>query len=289
MFWFKKRQKNKPIIHRKARIGLALGGGGARGIGHIGVLMAFNELGIDFEFVSGTSAGAIIGSLYCAGFTASELEQIVKSLKVSDIKRRNLFFMPTSTEKLEETLLKIFNKDIVFSELDKPFTAVCVNIKDGSEVKINSGSVIKAVCASSAVPGVFKPVVYRGMHLVDGGLSNNVPADVAREMGANVVIAVDVNPTRGKGTESLKLTSILSSTVGVMMQKNIETKLAYADMVIIPELGEFKSSKLNDVDLMIKRGYEAVMNRKEEILALLKRGPKLKKIVWHLKNKRKKS
>ena len=289
MFWFKRKQKNKPIIHKKARLGLALGGGGARGIGHIGVLKAFNELGIDFEFVSGTSVGAIIGSLYSAGFTPDELEKITKTLKVSDIKKRNLFFMPTSTEKLEETLLKIYNKDIVFSELDKPFTAVCVNLKDGSEVKVNSGSVIKAVCASSAVPGVFKPVVYRGMHLVDGGLINNVPADVVREMGANVVIAIDVNPTRGKGTESLKLTSILSSTVGVMMQKNIETKLAYADLVIIPELGEFSSSKFSDVDLMIKRGYDAVMDKKEEILALLKRGPKLKKIVWHLKNKRKKS
>lgn len=285
--WFKKKQKELKL-NKRIKLGLALGGGGARGIGHIGALKALSELGIDFDFVCGTSAGAIVGSLYSAGLTWSDIEKTAKTLKKSDIKKKNLFFLPTSTEKLEETMLSIFGKDIVFSELRKPFSAVSVNLKDGSEVVIDNGSVSKAVCASCAVPGVFKPVVYRGMHLVDGGLANNVPADVARKMGANVVIAIDVNPKRGEGTLSLKIKNILSSTLGVIMQKNIETKLQFADIVITPDLSEFSSSKITDVDIMIEKGYQAVMQRKDEIISLLSKKPKKKKkIVWRINNKTK--
>lgn len=292
--WFfkkKKQQEDKVLRNKKVKLGLALGGGGVRGIGHIGALKALEELGLTFDYIAGTSAGSIVGALYASGLSSKEIEEITYSLKVRDIKKRNWFFMPSSTENIESTMKQIFKKDLVFSELQIPFIAVAVNIKTGKEVRIESGSVAKACCASSAVPGVFKPVVYQDMHLVDGGLANNVPADVVREMGANVVIAIDVNPNRGKGTESLKLFSIMSSTVGVMMQQNVESKLKFADLVIIPALGEFSSSKLGDTNAMIERGYNAVMEKKEEILALVANKPKIKdKIVWHInsqhKNKR---
>lgn len=292
--WFfkkKKQQEDKVLRNKKVKLGLALGGGGVRGIGHIGALKALEELGLKFDYIAGTSAGSIVGALYASGLSSKEIEEITYSLKVRDIKKRNWFFMPSSTENIESTMKQIFKKDLVFSELQIPFIAVAVNIKTGKEVRIESGSVAKACCASSAVPGVFKPVVYQDMHLVDGGLANNVPADVVREMGANVVIAIDVNPNRGKGTESLKLFSIMSSTVGVMMQQNVESKLKFADLVIIPALGEFSSSKLGDTNAMIERGYNAVMEKKEEILALVASKPKIKdKIVWHInsqhKNKR---
>ncbi|MCR5553516.1 MAG: patatin-like phospholipase family protein [bacterium] len=285
--WFKKKQQTELKVNKKVRLGLALGGGGARGVGHIGVLKAFSELGIDVDYVCGTSAGAIVGALYSSGLTWYDIEKTAKSLKKGDIKKKNMFFMPTSTEKLEETVLSIFGKDLMFSELKKPFCAVSVNLKDGSEVIIDNGSVAKAVCASSAVPGVFKPVVYRDMHLVDGGLANNVPADVARKMGANVVIAIDVNKNRGQGTESLKVMNVLSSTLGVIMQKNIETKLQFADLVITPDLSDFSSSKLGDVSKMIERGYDAVMENKEAIFNLLNKRPKRKKIIWLINSKRK--
>lgn len=288
MWFFKKKKQNngKIVCNKKVHLGLALGGGGVRGIGHIGAIKAFEELGLDFEYVAGTSAGSIVGALYSYGLKYEDFEEIVFSLKRKDIKKTNWFFMPSSTENIEETMKKIFNKDLMFSELKKPFCAIAVNMKNGEEVRLEAGSVAKAVCASSAVPGVFKPVVWQGMHLVDGGLTNNVPADVVREMGANVVIAIDVNPNRGKGTESLKLFSIMSSTVGVMMQKNIENKLKFADLVIIPALGEFSSTKLGDTKEMIERGYNAVMEKKNEIIALVSKKPKKRgKTIWHLKQK----
>jgi len=286
--WFFKKKKEGAIVKKKNKIGLALGGGSARGIGHIGVIKALNELGIEPDFVCGTSVGSIIGSLVALGFSGEKLEEVAIGLKQSDIIKKNVFFTPSSTDTLEATLLKIYGKDIVFSELNKPFAAVAVNLKNGEEVRIESGSVARACCASSAIPGIFKPVVYRGMHLVDGGLANNVPADVVREMGANIVIAVDVNPLRGKGTESLKLTKVLSQMVGVMMQKNIDAKLRFADIVIIPNLGEFPSNKMSNTKEMIKRGYDAVMEKKDEILKLLRKKPRIKdKVVWRINKKKK--
>ena len=289
MWLFKKREETKPIKHRKVRIGFALGGGGARGIGHIGALKAFEELGIAQDYIVGTSAGSIVGALYAYGLSAKEIAALAFSLKKTDIKKPNWFFMPTSTETIETTMLKIFKKNLVFSELKIPFCAMAVNIKTGKEVKLDSGFVAKACCASSAVPGVFKPVNFNDMVLVDGGLTNNVPADVAREMGANVVLAIDVNPTRAEGTSSLKLFSVLSSTLGVMMQENVQAKSKFADLVItLKDVPSFSASKIGDVAEMIQAGYDAVMDKKEEILNLIKKKPKIKdKIIWRINTKAK--
>ncbi|MBQ7453336.1 MAG: patatin-like phospholipase family protein [Clostridia bacterium] len=279
-------RKKKDGLHKKVKVGFALGGGGVRGIGHIGAIRALEELGVTPKFICGTSVGSIVGALISFGLSTEEIEDLTLSLKRSDIKKKNWFFRPSSSENLEETLIKIFKKDLVFSELKIPFQAIAVDLKTGKEVRLDSGSVAKACASSSAVPMVFKPVVYDGMHLVDGGLANNVPADAVREMGANVVIAIDVNPNRGKGTESLKLISVLSKTVGLMMQNTINTKLKCADIVIVPPLGEYSSSKLGGTDEikeMIQIGYDAVMEHKDEILKLVRKKPKKKdKIVWHL-------
>ena len=289
MLFFKKRDKTKILKHKKAKIGFALGGGGARGIGHIGALKAFEELGVTPDYIVGTSAGSIVGALYAYGLKAQEIENLAFSLKKADIKKTNWFFMPSSTEAIEETLLKVFKKNLVFSELKIPFCAMAVNIKTGKEVKLDSGFVAKACCASCAVPGVFKPVEFDGMALVDGGLTNTVPADIAREMGANVVLAIDVNPKRAGGTQSLKLFKVLSSTLGVMMQENVQAKSKFADMVItLKDVESFSSSKVGNITEMIQAGYDAVMDKKDEILNLIKKKPKIKdKIVWQINTKAK--
>ena len=289
MWLFKKQDKTKPKKHKKAKIGFALGGGGARGIGHIGALKAFEELGISPEFIVGTSAGSIVGALYAFGLSATEIENIALSLRKADFKKTNWFFMPSSTDNIETTLLKIFKKNLLFSELKIPFCAMAVNIKTGKEVKLDSGFVARACCASSAVPGVFKPVEFDGMALVDGGLTNNVPADIVREMGANIVLAIDVNPERAGGAKSLKLLSVLHSTLGVMMQENVQAKSRFADILItLPVVEGYSSSKIGDIGEMIQAGYDAVMDKKEEILNIIKKKPKIKdKIVWRINTKAK--
>ncbi len=274
--FFKKKDNDGVLVHRKVKIGLALGGGGARGLGHIGAIKAFEELGIKFDYVAGTSAGSIIGSLYAYGMSSKQMEDMVKSLKKKDIMRGSIpFVKPASTERLEEQLNKAFGDLTVFSEMKIPLSVVCTDLKTGKEVDFDYGNVAKVVSASCAVPGVFTPVVYEDMHLVDGGLRNNVPADVVKKMGANVVFAIDVNHLRGTGTHSLSTISVLSSTIGIMMQSKIDKTMECADLIFTPALEQFSPLKFfENVDEMIKIGYETVMANRDKIEKMLGLNPK---------------
>ena len=276
MFNFLKREDDGKIqINRKAKIGIALGGGGARGIGHIGVLKAFEEIGVKFDYIAGTSAGSIVGALYAFGKPIAEIEELAKSLKRKNIIGGMIpFLKPAKTENLEEILNNIFGDITVFSEMKIPFCAVCTDLKTGKEVDFDYGNVAKVISGSCAVPGIFTPVSYEGMHLVDGGLRNNVPVDVVKKMGANVVFAVDVNHLRGSGTDSLSTGSVLSSTIGIMMQAKIDHTLTMADLIFEPALENFSPLKLEGVEKMIKIGYDTVMANRDKIERMLGLNPK---------------
>ncbi len=271
-----KSKKQKPVIGRRVKLGLALGGGGGLGIAHIGVIKALEELGIVPSFVAGTSAGSVIGAMYASGLNSVQMTEIAKTVKVKDIRNSSFLLKPSSAENIEEILNDVFKKELVFSELKVPFTAVSCDMRTGKEMDINYGSVAKAVAGSCAVPGVFKPVVYNDMHLVDGGLKNNLPTDVVRKMGANVVIAVELNYSRGFGTDSLSLLKILGNAIGIMMSATVESKLALADIVLQPDLKNFSKMNLDDIDGRIAMGYNSVMAAKAEIFSLIKK-PKRKK------------
>lgn len=275
--FFRKKTKDENIVEvsRKTKLGLALGGGGCRGIGHIGAIKAFEELGIKFDYVAGTSAGSIVGSLYALGKTADEMIEIAKTLRKKDVTGGAIpFIKPAKSEKLEETLNKIYGDIMVFSELKVPLTVVCTDLKTGKEADFDYGNVAKVVSGSCSVPGVFTPVVHEGMHLVDGGLRNNVPVDVVKKMGANVVFAIDVNHLRGTGTQSLSTVSVLSSTIGIMMQSKIDKTLEMADLIFEPSLETFSPLKLDGIDEMIQIGYDTVMANKDKIIKMLKLNPK---------------
>lgn len=276
MFNFFKRKKTKEVqVHKKVKIGLALGGGGARGIAHIGAIKAFEELGITFDYVAGTSAGSIIGALYAYGKSAKEIEELAKGLKKKDIMRGMIpFIKPANTDRLEEQLNKAFGDLTVFSEMKIPLSVVCTDLKTGKEIDFDYGNVSKVVSGSCAVPGVFTPVVYEDMHLVDGGLRNNIPADVVKKMGANVVFAIDVNHLRGTGTQSLSTISVLSSTIGIMMQSKVDKTMECADLIFEPALENFSPLKFEGVDEMIKIGYDTVMANKHKIQKMLEINPK---------------
>ena len=272
---FKRKEADKVEISRKTKLGLALGGGGFRGVGHIGVLKAFEELGITFDYVAGTSFGSIVASLYALGKTSNEMIEIVKGIKRRDVLKGSIpFLKPAKSDRFEEVLNKIYGDVMVFSETKIPLQIVCTDIKTGREIDFDYGNIAKVVAASCAVPGVFTPVVYEDMHLVDGGLRNNVPVDVVKKMGANVVFAIDVNHLRGTGTDSLSTISVLSSTLGVMMQAKIDQTLAMADLIIEPSLETFSPLKLEGVDEMIQIGYDTVMANKDKIIKMLKLNPK---------------
>ena len=275
--WFQRKKQQGFVQNKKVKLGVAFGGGGARGIAYIGVIKAFEEIGIKIDFISGTSIGSIAGALVAYGKDSTFMETAVKGIKMKEIRNSKLIWKPSYAKNIETLLLKFFEKDVMFSELQIPFKAVCTDIKSGKEVHIDAGSVAKAVSGSCAVPGVFTPVEFGDMNLVDGMLTNNVPADVVRKMGANVVIAIDLHENRGAGTGSTKLLPILSSSLGVLLQTNVDAKLKYADMVITPDLERFKATKLEEIDAMIAEGYKAIMDKKEELTKLLKSKPKRRK------------
>ena len=249
------------------KLGLALGGGGARGFAHIGVLKAFEEEGIIFDEVSGTSAGSIVAALYAYGLTATEMENVAKTIRPKDIKK-GLFFMPSETDGIEN-IIKGAVGDVHFDELKLPFTAVAVDLITGKEVHLRAGNVAKSVAASCAVPGFFKPVEIDTYRLADGGLQNTIPADVVRKDGCKVVISVDVNHTRGEGTSSTKLLDILSASLGIVMKSNAVNGKIFSDLVIEPDLKKFKSTSMDGYLEMIDIGYKEAKKRMPEIKELL--------------------
>jgi NTE family protein len=180
---------------RRPRIGLALGSGSARGLAHIGVIRAIEEAGIPIHCIAGTSMGALIGAVHAAG----KLDELEATFQAFDWKKTLSFFdvvLPKSGL-LDGAKISELVRDHVRAEtleaLLKPFNAVATDIASGEEVVIASGDVIEAVRASISVPGIFTPVRSGERVLVDGGLTNPVPVSVARAMGADIVIAVDLN------------------------------------------------------------------------------------------------
>ena len=270
MFGFKsakKKTKTEDAYHKlKFKLGLALSGGGTRGLAHIGVLKAFEEEHIKFDCVAGTSAGSLIGAMYCAGVSCEEMIEVSKQVKQKELVSRLVLHSDSANiANVANRLLK----DKTFKDLSIPFAAVAVDISDGQEVVLNKGSVAKAVSASCAVPALFKPVEIDDMVLVDGGLLNNMPADVCREMGAEIVIAVDLNHNRGSGTKSRKLKDTLIATWNITTKSTMYKGIHNSDLVIEPELGEYKNTSLKHIDEMVAEGYRAAKEKMAEIKELL--------------------
>ena len=277
---FKKDKELKFKRRKNIKIGLALSGGASRGIGHIGVIRAFEKMGIEFDVIAGTSAGSFVGGLYAYGWSSDEMIDALKTLKTKDIKSGAIKFLPSSTDTMTDTIDRLMGGQKVFSDLKKRFIAVATNLKTGKEVWIESGSVSKAIASSCAVPGAFKPVVWEDKILCDGGLVNSVPINVCKEMGADYVIAVDVNKTRGDGREINGIGDILNATLGIMLKSNAVLYLDFADYVLAPSLSKFKSTAFENADDMINEGERVVMEAKDEIIKVLNAKPKVRDKKW---------
>lgn len=278
---FMKSEKQK-----KYKIGLAFGGGGARGFAHLGVLKAFEENGIVFDEVAGTSVGSIVASLYAFGLSSDEMMEAARKIKTNDIRNSKLFFVPSKTEGIEK-LVKSLIGDAHFEDMKKPLTIVAVDLKTTQEVHITQGSVVKAVAGSCAVPGVFNPVDFGEYRLVDGGLQNTIPADVLRQNGCKYVISIDVNPTRAYGTNSTKLMDILFASIRIMMKTNAVKGKLYSDIVIETDTSKFKSTSVEGGEEMYKVGYESAMKLMPKIKELL--NPKEQKFsFWNIFKRNKK-
>ncbi len=280
--------------HNRPKIGLVLGGGGAKGAAHIGVLKVLEEQHIPIDCIAGTSMGAIVGSLYASGLSAAEIEKTLTSVDWKDLftdrpDRRDIDFRRKQEDyqiltKLElglgkggfrlpkgiigaqkvnvlfETLM-IHVSDIKdFDKLPIPFRAVAADIETGEMVVIRSGSLADAARASMSVPGVFPPVVVDGHYVVDGGIVRNLPVDIVREMGADVIIAVDVGKPLLKRDKLGSALSVMGQMLDIMIKKNVQEQIATLgekDVFIRPELGDIESGDFNRGAEAAKLGEQA--------------------------------
>lgn len=261
--------------NKKVKLGLALGGGATRGYGHIGALKAFAEYGIEFDYVAGTSVGSLVGALYCAGLTADQIYEIGMDITEKEIKTSKILFVPSKATGIQN-IVKEAVGDITFEDLKIPFCAVAVDLISGDEIRITKGNLATAVSGSCAVPGVFAPVEFENMHLADGGLQNNIPADIPRFYDCDYVISVDVNSTRGEGTESLGLVDTLLASLRILMKSNSVKGYINSDLVIKPDLKRYKSTKTEGKEEMIEEGYLATIEKIPEILKMISKKPSKK-------------
>ncbi|MBN1799379.1 MAG: patatin-like phospholipase family protein [Spirochaetales bacterium] len=247
------------FLKRNRKIGLALGGGAARGLAHIGVLKALTEAGIHIDYVAGTSAGSIIGALYCAGYTWEEIKEIANNINWGKL------IAPTvpikglvKTDKLEKLLEKLLKKKS-FNDLAIPFRAVAVDISRGEEVVLHKGSAAKAVQASSSIPGIFEPTELDGRLLVDGGLMNNVPADTVRDMGAGIVIAVDLNHYYPKLAKPRNIIEIIYSSLFIIMNNKSNKTNKFTDYLVAPDLSRYSYTNFKNMNELIQKGEQAMI------------------------------
>jgi NTE family protein len=286
----------------RPRIGLVLSGGGARGLSQIGILKVFERHNIPIDFISATSLGATVGGLYAAGYSPGELDSIavhtnwdeILSL-TEDTKRTELFvdqklaqdrsflvirfdgFQPvlpsavSSGQRLTNyinmlVLQALYHPNPGFDGLRIPFRAVSTDLISGKRAVLGEGSLAEALRASATVPLVFNPVETGGMQLIDGGLLSNIPVDVARDAGCDMVIAV--NSTSGLRTEEeMKAPwQTADQIMGIMMQLPNELQLEQADVVITPQIGRHPASDFKGVDSLIRAGEDAAEALVPEIL-----------------------
>ncbi|MBI3284486.1 MAG: patatin-like phospholipase family protein [Burkholderiales bacterium] len=247
---------------KPVRIGLALGGGAARGFAHIGVIKALESQGIYPDIVVGTSAGSVVGAMYAAGNSGFSLQKMALDMDEATISDWSLPLFSKSSGVLKGEALQAYVNRMVeqspIERLRKPFGAVATDLSSGQAILFQRGNTGAAVRASSAVPGVFQPVKINDRQYVDGGLVSPVPVRFAREMGADLVIAVNISsqPAAQNGNSTL---DVLLQTFTIMGQSLNQFELKQAEIVIRPELAGMKGSDFAGRNLAILAGEKAAM------------------------------
>lgn len=262
-----------PPAPKKVRIGLALGGGAARGFAHIGVIKALEAQGIYPEIVVGTSAGSVVGALYAAGNDGFALQKTAMDMDEASISDWALPLFSKSSGVLKgEALQTYVNKAVKNAPMERlklRFGAVATDLNSGKPILFQRGNTGQAVRASSSVPSVFQPVVIGGHSYVDGGLVAPVPVRFAREMGADFIIAVNIS-TQADVQAAVSSVEVLLQTFAIMGQRLNHYELKDADIVIQPALGKMSGNDFASRNLAIMAGEQAAAAVMPQIKARLK-------------------
>ncbi len=281
----------------RKRVGLALAGGGARGLAHVGVIQWMQEHRIPIDAIAGTSMGGLVAGVYAAGRNGGEIREFVDGIDWeaalgAKSSYRDLAFrrkedqrtFPASVEmgarngspqlpvalsaghEVELLLARIgfaYSRVDSFDDLPTPFRCVAADLLSGEKVVFHNGPLSLALRATMSLPAIFSPVAHQGMLLVDGGLVDNLPADVVREMNVNVVIAVDLGMEPIDSQKSLSLIDVANRSIDVMIRRNAIESLKKADIAV--KLPPFKSPGFQKIDAIIERGYQAAQSMAAEL------------------------
>ncbi len=258
---------------KKIKIGLALGGGAARGFAHIGVIKALEAQGIQADIVVGTSAGSVVGALYAAGNNGFALQRVAMDMDEATISDWAIpLFGKVSGVLKGDALQNYVNKavhNVPMEKLKIPFGAVATDLNSGQPILFQRGNTGQAVRASSSVPSVFQPVKIGTHTYVDGGLVAPVPVRFAREMGADFIIAVNIS-TQTDAQATLSSLEVLMQTFSIMGQRLNHYELKDADVVITPSLGTMGGGDFNSRNLAILAGEQAAAAVMPQLKAKLK-------------------
>ena len=299
----------------RPKVGVVLGGGGAKGAAHIGVLKYLEEVGIPVDYVAGTSIGSIIGGLYAMGYSPDELATLIADMNWSEYvgnkidrtamsiesrQRSSMFVVniPFSLDRIihgkikdqavgfipsayvnNTSLINLFNdlcvgyqKEMDFNDLPIPFACVATDIKTGKEIVINHGSVPTAMRASMAIPGVFSPVAMGRYLLVDGGMTNNFPADVVENMGAEIIIGVEVSDadTIYENEEAVTVADILNGLINNAVNTKRYENQARCSLRLTPDISGYGTLSFNHdaIDTLVHRGYREAKKHHDALMEI---------------------
>lgn len=306
-------QAPSDTLPHRPKVGIALGGGGAKGAAHIGVLRYLEEIGVPIDYVAGTSIGSIIGGFYSLGYSPYELNRIISEMDwnsmMSSVSERQhltlngrraqdtyLFRVPFNTGDFSQNMSDVFLSSlpsglvsgnritslfnslsvdyldsISFDDLPIPFACVATDIISGDSVVFRSGHLPLAIRSSMAIPGYFSPVHYGKMVLCDGGLTDNLPVDVCRSMGADIVIGIDVSDPLVDDDKRLRsLPQLIMQFTGIAMKTDVPRLLPLCDLYMHPDISGYSSLDFNAdaIDDLILRGYRAAQAHHDELLAI---------------------
>lgn len=289
----------------RPKIGLALSGGGARGAAHVGVIQVLEELNIPIDYIAGTSMGAVVGGLYASGMTSEEIEHQLGVIDWEAVFKDNAL-RPEQTQRLKDDdktylfsgrlgvskegvniarakvigqkfdlILKTLTLPVTgisnFDDLPIPYRAVAMDITTGDEVVLSEGDLAFSMHASMAIPGAFSPVDLNGVLLVDGGAANNLPISVVRDMGADIVIAVDISTPLLEREQLGKALAIISQLTGLLTRRNTEAQiktLTESDILIVPDLGTIATMDFERVITAIDKGKQAAQSQQQQLAQL---------------------
>jgi NTE family protein len=289
---------------QRPTVGVVLSGGGAKGIAHVGVLRVLEEAGIPVDYIVGTSMGAIVGGLYAIGYRADELDSLVRQqdwtfllsdkvqrfdLSLQERVEEDRYVLSVPFDRLKASIrrplgfvsghniVNLFTEltigyhgDTDFSRFPIPFCCVAADLKSHKEVILTRGDLALAMRASMAIPGFFTPVLLDNQMLVDGGVLNNFPVDVARRAGAEIVIGVDLQADLKETQKLLSMSNALPQLINLLCMNKYKENLSLADLVIRPDLREYSAADFNTraVDSLLTRGERAARGQWRELIRL---------------------